>query len=51
MIDRPTHLIDLYNLEHRLMQSPLLGDNIHRSIFGGGGYLPVNNNFPPFIFV
>jgi 6-phosphofructokinase 1 len=22
------------------MQSPLIGDNIKRSIFGGGGYLP-----------
>jgi 6-phosphofructokinase 1 len=31
----------MYGLTDRFMESPLIGDNISRSIFGGGGFLPV----------
>lgn len=42
MIDRAPHLIDLYGLEEKFMISPLIGDNVKRSIFGGAGFLPVS---------
>jgi len=37
-------LVDLYSLEEKFMVSPLIGDNLKRSIFGGAGFLPVSNN-------
>jgi hypothetical protein len=37
-------LVDLYNLEEKFMVSPLIGDNLKRSIFGGAGFLPVSKN-------
>lgn len=41
IIDKVPHLIEIYNLEERFIKNPLMGDNIKRSIFGGGGFLPV----------
>ena len=41
IVDRCPHLIDLYGLEEKFMHSPLIGDNLKRSIFGGAGFLPV----------
>lgn len=43
VIDRAPHLIDLYGLEEKFMISPLIGDNLKRSIFGGAGFLPVSD--------
>ncbi|CDW89434.1 6-phosphofructokinase 3-like [Stylonychia lemnae] len=40
IVDRCPHLVDLYGLAERFMVSPLIGDNLKRSIFGGGGFLP-----------
>jgi hypothetical protein len=42
VLDKAPHVVELYNLEDKLIKSPLLGDNIKRSIFGGGGFLPVS---------
>ncbi len=39
-MDRAPHLIDLYGLEEKFLQSPLVGDNIRRTVFGGAGFLP-----------
>ena len=41
VVDRCPHLIDVYQLEDRFMISPLVGDNIKRTVFGGAGFLPV----------
>lgn len=41
IIDKAPHLVDIYGLEERFIKNPLMGDNIKRSIFGGGGFLPV----------
>ena len=43
IVDRCPHLCDLYGLAERFMISPLVGENLKRSIFGGGGFLPVRN--------
>lgn len=40
IIDTVPHLIDLYGLEDSLIRTPLMGETIKRSIFGGGGFLP-----------
>ena len=42
VVDRCPHMIDLYQLEDRFMISPLVGDNIKRTVFGGAGFLPVS---------
>lgn len=42
VVDRCPHMIDLYHLEDRFMISPLVGDNIKRTVFGGAGFLPVS---------
>lgn len=41
VVDRCPHLTDLYGLEERFLISPLIGDNIKRTVFGGAGFLPV----------
>lgn len=40
IVDRCPHLTELYGLAERFLESPLIGDNLKRSIFGGGGFLP-----------
>jgi hypothetical protein len=45
VVDRCPHLIDLYGLEERFLISPLIGDNIKRTVFGGAGFLPVKISF------
>ena len=45
IVDKCPHLVDLYGLAERFMLSPLIGDNLKRSIFGGGGFLPVSSFF------
>jgi hypothetical protein len=55
VVDRCPHLIDLYGLEEKFMVSPLIGDNIKRTVFGGAGFLPVkislfNNIIERFIY-
>jgi hypothetical protein len=42
IVDECPHLVDVYGLEEKYYESPLIGDNIKRNIFGGGGFLPVN---------
>lgn len=42
IVDRCPHLVDLFDLEERFMVSPLIGENLKRSIFGGAGFLPVS---------
>jgi hypothetical protein len=39
-------MVDVYNLEEKFMVSPLIGDNLKRSIFGGAGFLPVSLTLP-----
>jgi hypothetical protein len=39
-------MVDVYNLEEKFMVSPLIGDNLKRSIFGGAGFLPVSHTLP-----
>jgi hypothetical protein len=41
VVDRCPHLVDIYGLEEKFMVSPLIGDNIKRTVFGGAGFLPV----------
>jgi hypothetical protein len=41
VVDRCPHLIDLYGLEEKFLISPLVGENIKRTVFGGAGFLPV----------
>ena len=43
IIDFIPHIVDLYEIENNFIKNPLMGDNIKRSIFGGGGFLPVIN--------
>jgi hypothetical protein len=45
VVDRCPDLIDLYGLEERFLISPLIGDNIKRTVFGGAGFLPVKISF------
>ena len=37
--------MDLYGLEEKFMISPLIGENIKRTVFGGAGFLPVRYYF------
>ena len=41
IIDFVPHIVDEYNVDNSFIKNPLMGDNIKRSIFGGGGFLPV----------
>lgn len=41
IIDFIPHIVDVYGVENNFIKNPLMGDNIKRSIFGGGGFLPV----------
>ena len=45
VVDRCPHLIDLYGLEERFLISPLIGDNIKRTVFGGAGFLLTKKNY------
>ena len=41
IIDKIPNLVDIYGLDEKFKTNPLMGDNVKRSIFGGGGFLPV----------
>ena len=41
IIDKIPNLVDIYGLDEKFKPNPLMGDNVKRSIFGGGGFLPV----------
>ena len=43
-MDKIPHMQEVYNYTSRFYGSPLMGNNVSRSIFGGGGFIPVRFN-------
>ena len=42
IIDRCSHMVSTYSLPPAFRKNPIMGTGVKRSIFGGGGFMPVS---------